>query len=111
IYTTEVFATVDQYGPDAFEDALRNPPLHRAVNGAVVAKRLGKLVPLTAGAHLVDDAVECRPLPGPWAPCRRWRIELVENVLNDFPQFVVHLPDRRQWFDGAFLSGHPWLLV
>jgi hypothetical protein len=94
IDASEVVAILDQYGPDTFEDALGNPSLHRAVNGTVVAKLLRKLVPLTAGAHLVNDAVECLPLSCPRTPSRCRRIEFVEDFLNELPKFVVHFPDR-----------------
>src|SRR6516164_275692 len=108
---SKVFTILDQHGPDSFEDALGDPSLHRAVNGTVVAKPPRKLVPLTTRSHLVNDAIECLPLAGPWAAERRARVEFVEDFLDDLPQFVVHLPNRRERFCLAFRSGHPWLLV
>jgi hypothetical protein len=111
IDTSEVFAILDQYGPNSFEDVLGNPALRRAVNGTVVPKSPRKLIPLTAGTHMVNDAVECLALAGPRPPGWRGRIELVEDVLNELPEFVIDLLDRRECFNVALPPGHPWLLI
>jgi hypothetical protein len=81
------------------------------VNGTVVAKPSRKLVPLTTRSQLVNDAVEWISLAGPWAANRRGWIELVEDLLDDLLQFVVHLLNSRESFCFAFRSGHPWLVV
>src|SRR5215472_12161760 len=44
-------AVLDQQGPDAAKDAVAAPALKPAVDGTVVAKLLGELVPLATTAH------------------------------------------------------------
>src|ERR1700720_2850914 len=103
-------AVLDQNGPDALEHALGDPSLQGAMHAAVVAKFLGQLIPLAAGAHHIDDAVERLALSGPRPASLGRRVQFVQDRFNDFPQFVVDLPDRGQQLGRLLPLGHPWLL-
>ena len=105
--SAQFFAVLDQRGPDSFQDALVDPPLEGAMNGRIVAELPGQVVPLAAAAHLIDDAVERRPRVDTRAPRLTGWIPLVQNGLNDTPQFVADLPNGGKRLDLAFLSGHP----
>jgi len=77
------------------------------MDGRIVAELPGQVVPLAAAAHLVDDAVERRPLIDA-VPSRvtGW-VQFVQNGLNDVPQFVADLPNGGKRLDPTFSSGHP----
>src|ERR1022692_1097492 len=106
----EFITVLDQEGPDAMEYAPGGPSLHRAMHGTVVAELPGQLVPLAAGAHYINNAIQRFPLSCPRPTGRGRRVQFFEDRLNDFPEFVVHLPDRGQRFHRSLTLGHPWLL-
>lgn len=74
--------------PDGLEDALFDPPLHRAVDGGVVGEFLGQTVPLYARANPIDDGVEGRPLIDASGTRIERRIEFEEYRLDAEPEFV-----------------------
>jgi len=78
------------------EDAGLGPALEPAVHAGVVAETFRQLIPLAAGAHLEDDAVETRsPAHGP-APRGFPGPERLEDGADQVPEFVVEFPDRVQ---------------
>jgi hypothetical protein len=78
-------ARLDQHGPDAREDTALAPVLEVSMHGTVVAKLLGQLIPLAAGAQAENDTIE--------HPARRdaakalglGGVALVEDVLDSGP--------------------------
>src|SRR5205809_1599 len=62
VHRGQLVALLGELRPDALHDAARAPALEPAVDGALGAEAAGQLVPLAAGAHAEDDAVQ-RPAP------------------------------------------------
>jgi len=110
VQASQFLAVLHQHRPDALQDTPANPPLHSAVNAAVVAKLHRQLVPLAAAAHLIDDTVERVALPGSRPARLCWWVQFLKDGLNYVPQFVVDFLNRRKRYYVPFPSGHPWLL-
>src|SRR5215475_11406234 len=86
-------ALLHQQGPDLSKDAALAPALEPAVDGAVIAELLGKLVPLAAAAHTKEDAVERPPPVRAFAAGGLgWSI-VQEDGFNTLPQFIGDFPD------------------
>lgn len=104
IYAAKFGATGNESSPDLVEQPTLYPPLKRAMNGTVVRKLLGQLVPLTAGSHTKDYRIQCASLVDPAAPRVFGRIELPDYFFYVVPQFIRHVPNRRQRLDLTFFS-------
>jgi hypothetical protein len=63
-----------------------------------------------AAAHLVDDAVEGRPLIDAIPSRPTGWVQFVQNGLNELPQFVADFPNGGKRFNLTFLFCHPWFL-
>jgi hypothetical protein len=93
---TELLALGHQGGPDLDQDAVDDEALEPAVHRGVGAEAARQLVPLAAGAHAVDDAVEDEAKIGAGPAGAGRRITAVEDRLDPLPELVGELPDRRQ---------------
>lgn len=110
VYAAKFLTIFDQRCPDPVQDAQLYPALEGAVDGAVVGKFFGQLVPLAAAAHTEDDSVQCRPRIDAFAASVFRRIVLVDNRSYLVPQFVRYLPDRWQCLNFFSISTHLRLL-
>jgi hypothetical protein len=70
---SEFVARFDQFSPDAPQHAAGNPALESAVNGGIVSKLPGQMIPLTSAWHLEDDAVQRLTLINAWPAGARLR--------------------------------------
>ncbi len=81
---------------------------------AVVAELLGKMVPLTARPHALDDPVERQTPIGPLPSTllgRRKRSILQEDGFDPRPEFIRDFPGRFQWLDRLLLPSQRLALV
>jgi hypothetical protein len=85
------------------------PLLEVPVHGAVVAKRLGQVVPLAAGPQPEDDAIEDAPEIHPPMPLGLGKIVFVQNRLDKRPDLIGNLPDGRLflWFGSLLAQDNP----
>src|SRR5262249_43717635 len=92
----QLVAPRDEGGPDPFHDAAFAPAPEPVVDGALGTELAGELLPLAAGAHPEDDAVERHsPVGGP----RTGRLPgpaLQEDGEDPLPQGIGDLPDGAQ---------------
>src|SRR5439155_22195109 len=85
----EFFALGYDLRPDPFHDTVAIPALEPTMHGAVVAKRLGKLVPLATRAHSEEDTITTSPsicAGPPWI--LGWRTVFHQNGLDDLPKII-----------------------
>jgi hypothetical protein len=95
-----------QHGPNALHHSVLAPALAPAVDGRVVAELRGQVIPLTAAAQAVDDAVEDRtPILGGLASFRAGLPIVLEDGLDACPKFIADFPDGSQ---GLRLGARPW---
>jgi hypothetical protein len=81
-------------GPDPCEDSQVTPALEGPMHGAVVATRLGPLVPLAAGAQAEDEALEHPTQIDPPMPLGRGGIDFVEDRLDERPDLLRNFKRR-----------------
>jgi len=110
VHGPEFLAVFEQHGPQKLENSPGDPSLHRSMNRRVVAESSRQLVPLHAAAHPIDDTVDRCALPGSRPSGPGWRVQFVEDGLNNVPQFVAHFPNCGKHLNLLLLPGHPWLL-
>ena len=90
-------ASEQQLVPDIVEDAQGAPGLEMPMHGAVVAKLLGQLVPLTARAKPVEDTVQDRTQRHALSIPRVLGILAFQNPRDDLPDIVRNAPDGGFW--------------
>ena len=96
MYSSELFAFLQQDGPNLLEDAVAAPSLEPAMDRAIIAEMLGKFVPLTSGAEAEDGAVDGRSPVDSRATAMSLGLRrsiLQEDRLNPLPELVVDFPD------------------
>ena len=124
INALKLVALSEQNGPENIEDALLLPAHEGAIDGRAVAELQREMVPLAACPQAVDDAVERMASIGTRAAHAVGRIINSQDFLNQLPEWVGSVPDRRQRFlfgcgvfDRFSLGGHHaqiigvWLLL
>ncbi len=104
IYAAKFGATANESSPYLVEQPALYPPLKRAMNGTVVRKLFGQLVPLTAGSQAKDYRIQCTSLVDPAAPGVFGRIEFPDYWFYVVPQFIRHVPNRWQRLNLTFFS-------
>ena len=88
---------IKQERPGRVEDAVAFPAFERAMHRGIITKGVGQLVPLTAGACPVQNAVEALALVGAGTACLAGRVSFLEDRKDNlFPEIVGHLPNRCQ---------------
>ncbi len=96
IYSSELSAFLQQYGPNLLEDPVAAPPLEPAMDRAIVAEMPRKFVPLAPRSEAEDGAVDSRSPVDSRATAMTLgccRSILPEDRLNPQPKLVVDLPD------------------
>ena len=68
------------------------------MDGAVVSKFLGQVIPLAAASHSEDNAIEHLPWINSFAARGLGRVHLQNCGQDLFPEAVRHLPDSIQSF-------------
>jgi hypothetical protein len=96
VYTTKFDTIVDKGCPNLVEQAAPRPSLKSAMNGTVVGKIFGQLIPLTAASHAKDYRIQRTPQVDAFAASVFGRIEFPDNWFYVFPQFFRHVPNCRQ---------------
>ncbi len=95
INALKLVALGKQDGPQNIEDALLFPAHKGAIDRRAVAKLQREMVPLAACPQAVDDAVERMASISTWAThAVRWIIN-GQDFLDQFPEWVGSVPDRR----------------
>src|SRR5262249_44939519 len=85
-----------QHGPDALHDAAVAPASEPVVDGALGAEAARPFVPLAAGTHAEDDAVEGLAPVGVVPTGGLGRPEVHKEGQDPLPEGVRHFPDRPQ---------------
>jgi hypothetical protein len=96
VYASEFLAVGEQNGPENIENALLFPSLKGAMHAAVIAERFGQLIPLAAGSHPEEDAVEGFAGIDAGASGGAWRIVNVQHRLDNVPEGIRNDPDGWQ---------------
>jgi len=96
VYALQIITFGEQDGPQDVKDALVLPASEGAVDAAVIAELLGQMVPLAACAHAKDDAVEGLAWVAALASCSCGRVVDGQHLLDQLPERVGDVPDRRQ---------------
>lgn len=122
VHAPQVVALGQQDGPQDVEDAPVFPAAEGAVDAAVVAELGGQVVPLAAGPHPEDDAVEGPARVAALPAGSGGRVVDGQDLLDQRPERVGDVPDRRQrlgpllgvrfggWFH-ALIIGRLWAKV
>jgi hypothetical protein len=104
IYTAKVGTIGNESRPNFVEQPAIRPSLKSAMNGTVVGKIFGQLVPLTAAAHAKDYRIQSGSLVDSTAPGMFGRVEFPDNWFYGVPQFFRHMPNRWQRLYFTFFS-------
>ena len=96
IYTAKFGTVGNESRPNFVEQTALCPSLKSTMNGTVVGKIFGQLVPLTAAAHTKDYRIHRRSLVDSTASCMFGRVEFPDNWFYVVPQFFRHVPNRWQ---------------
>lgn len=104
IYAAKFAAVGNESSPNFVEQAALRPSLKNAMNGTVVGKILGQLIPLTAASHTKDYRIQRGSLVDAFSSRVLGRIEFPDNWLYVVPQFFRHMPNCRQRLYFTFCS-------
>src|SRR5262249_48156967 len=96
VYTPQLFAPQQQKGPKDVKDAPALPAAKGAIDADRIAELFGQKVPLTAGSHPKQDAIQGLALVYARTPHARGRIVDEEHFAHRFPQSIGHFPDGGQ---------------
>jgi hypothetical protein len=96
IYTTKFGTVGNENRPNFVEQTALCPSLKCAMNGTVVGKIFGQLIPLTAASHAKDYRIQRTPQVDAFATCVFGRVEFPDNWFYVVPQFFRHVPNRWQ---------------
>jgi len=104
IYSAKFGTVGNKSHPNLVEQTSLSPSLKSAMNGTVVGKVFGQLIPLTAASHTKDYRIQSRSLVDASSSGMLWRIEFPDNWFYVVPQFFRHVPNCRQRLYLTFFS-------
>jgi hypothetical protein len=93
IYSAKFGTIGNKSRPNLVEQTLLCPSLKNAMNGTVVGKFFGQLIPLTTASHTKDYRIQRSSLVDTLASGMLWRIEFSYNWFYVVPQFFRHMPN------------------
>ena len=96
IDATQRVAFFQQDRPQLDENIISHPGLKPPMNRAIVAKRLGQMIPLTSGPHPEDDAVDGLAKVNTTSTGRFGWVGFSQNRLQALPGGIGNFPDRFQ---------------
>ena len=102
VHALQLVALSEQDGPKNIEDTLLFPAHESTVDRRFVAELQRKMVPLAACPQSINDAVERVASVGTRAPHVIGRIINGQDFLDQLPEWVGSVPNRRQ----RLLFGH-----
>ena len=111
IYSAKFGTIGNESHPNLVEQTLLCPSLKSAMNGTVVGKFFGQLIPLTAASHTKDYRIQRSSLVDALASGMLWRIEFSDNWFYVVPQFFRHVPNCWQCLYFTFFSHLCILLI
>jgi hypothetical protein len=98
IYSAKFGTIGNQSRPNLVEQTTLCPLLKNAMNGTVVGKFFGQLIPLTAASHTKNYRIQSCSLVDAFSSGMFWRVEFSDNWFYVFSQFFRHVPNRWQRF-------------
>jgi hypothetical protein len=96
INAREFFAAGDDQTPNLIENTRTLPTLQSSMHARIITEFFGQVVPLAAGSHSVDNAIERVADIDAMSTHRLGWIIAVKHILYQFPEIVWNFPDRRQ---------------
>ncbi len=112
VHTSQLFTFLNHDRPHLVQHTRFYPSLKSTMDGTIVTKSLGQMVPLATTTQAKDNSVKDWPWVDPLATSGFGRVSLQDNWLNFLPQIVRNLPNSFQrlsfphWFHCFHL--HPF---